>query len=180
LRWRLPGYKALDEDIAMHRSTVRLPCIALLVGAALAAAAAPFPRSDSIKTELERLAGTWRPTSLQGPEGEGSLEDLKKEDYRLIFKGSRLTIATKDDVTEAVITIDPAKRPMTIDIVIQRKDKIKQTKYLGIYKLDKDTLTICHNVDSSPRPESFRFTSKEANRFLTGLMVLKREIPRKK
>jgi uncharacterized protein (TIGR03067 family) len=137
-------------------------------------------QADLVKTELERLSGTWRPTSVQAPEGEGSLEDFKKQDYRLVFQGSKVTIATKDQVTAAVISIDPARKPKTIDIVIQEEEKIKQTKYLGIYKLDKDTLTICHNVDYCPRPESFKFNSKQANRFLTCLMVLKREVPRKK
>jgi uncharacterized protein (TIGR03067 family) len=140
----------------------------------------PKAQADLVRKELEDLQGTWTVVSVKAPEGEEGLDELKKRNYRLTFKGNRLTIKTEDDVTEAIITLDPSKQPKTIDIVTQREEKIKETKYLGIYKLDEHTLTLCHNIDYFPRPTAFEYTNKQANRSATGLMVLKREVRGKK
>ena len=90
----------------------------------------------AVKKEKELLAGVWKITSFESQQG-------KKED----FEGATLELKTdgKAEFTKggeakpATYTINPAAKPKEIDLKPEGKDEAMR----GIYRLEKDTLTIC-------------------------------------
>ncbi len=59
-------------------------------------------------------------------------------------------------------TIDPTKDPKTLDFI----SSDKTLRELGIYKLEKDKLTLCQNLrdNDSTRPEQFSSTPENGFR----------------
>jgi uncharacterized protein (TIGR03067 family) len=126
----------------------------------------------SAKKELEKLQGEWTMVSLEtlGRKTAGSSVSR----YKLTIKGNRWMVsagrvARKDDTrqrtTNTTFKIDPTKK--TLDLIHDTNGR-KLTS-LGIYKLEGDTLTLCH-APAPKRPKEFK-TTKEAGI----LVVWKRE-----
>lgn len=102
-------------------------------------------KQDAVKEELKRLEGTW---AIESVEREGK-KDTDKDQW--IFKEGKL--ATKSGITKRIspigpISIDPTKKPKTIDIVIEVLNKKKMP---GIYELKDDTLRICYGGTERPK-----------------------------
>ena len=53
------------------------------------------------------------------------------------------------------VVLDPTKEPKTID-VIPDGGRNRGERILGIYRLERDTLTICMAAPGSPRPSEFK------------------------
>jgi uncharacterized protein (TIGR03067 family) len=116
------------------------------------------------KKEQKKLEGAWTLVELIGG------KEKKDEKMKAVFKGDKLTMMHDGQVTEAKYTVDPGKKPATMDVRID-KDGEKET-FLCIYQVDGDMLKICHfegDKSTKERPEKF-VSNKD-----TMLAVLKRE-----
>jgi uncharacterized protein (TIGR03067 family) len=120
----------------------------LVVGICLAAYATAAEEKDAVKKDLELLQGEWL---MLMPDGSGKvISDSKrvcKENETTVAFGGRLAMKAK-------FTIDPAKKPKTIDYELLEGDD-KGKKRLGIYELDGDTVKFCFGPTGGPRPNDF-------------------------
>jgi uncharacterized protein (TIGR03067 family) len=112
---------------------------ALLAGLSLAFAPAPFPRAVKPEREddLKKLQGAW----------------VRDGDKCLIqVTGQRVQFPSKSDAW--VIRLDAKTTPRRIDFVHHQD---KKNIFLGIYRIEGDTLTYCvrHSADEKTRPKEF-------------------------
>ena len=128
---------------------VRLLGVLLVAGAALAVAA--DDKKDDAKDELKKFEGTWVLVSSERDGEKAPAEELKKVMPKAVVKGDKVTLSVGDKtVMEAEFTIDPTKKPKTIDSTATTgPDKGKKT--LGIYEIDGDTFKICYNEKERPK-----------------------------
>jgi len=127
--------------------------------------------------DLKKLQGNWR---LVYQQIDGN--KIPDEQAARMFKG-RMTFK-RDKVVYAAdlpgfyfedsYSIDPAKRPHTIDLKIERARDREDlgSSYLGIYILRGDDLLICWNEQG--RPDEFSAAAGTGNT----LVVLKRARPK--
>lgn len=117
----------------------------------------------AVKKEKELLKGTWKITTFETQQG-------KKDDFEgatMEFKADGNAEFTKGGETkQATYKINPAGKPKEIDIKPEGKDEAM----LGIYRLEKDTLTICI-VENPNTGRPNEFAAKDAYVVVT----LKRE-----
>jgi uncharacterized protein (TIGR03067 family) len=123
----------------------------LLVSGVVAAVAAG-QKDDAVKEEMARLEGSYSCVSLETGNEKGDPARIKK--LKLVVKDKMWTVYIDDTVsTSAKFTIDPTKKPKTIDMTgTMGGDKGK--KYLGIYELKGDELKLCIG-DTKSRPKTF-------------------------
>ena len=124
---------------------------------------------DAAKKDTAQLQGEWSMVS-----GEIDAQPLPAE----YLKGSRRV--NKDDETTVTIagrvfmkarfTIDPTKKPKTIDYTVS-EGQTKGKTQLGIYEIDGDTVKFCYSAPGKDRPTDF--TTKEGSGRV--LSVWKRE-----
>jgi uncharacterized protein (TIGR03067 family) len=143
----------------------RLFGVMLLAGAALAVGA-DDKKDDAVKEELKKMEGTWLLVSGES-NGEMMPAEMVKT-IKAVLKGDKLSIHFGDNmVFEGTMTVDPSKKPKTMDTVTTTdKDK----KGLAIYELDGDNFKICVG-NKGERPKEF--TGKKGSD--CALYVYKRE-----
>jgi uncharacterized protein (TIGR03067 family) len=109
-------------------------------------------KDDAVREEMAKLEGTYSCVSTEQGSEKGAPEQLKK--LKLMVKDKRWTVYISDRVsTSATFTIDPTKKPKTIDLTgTMGGDKGK--KYLGIYELNGTELKLCIG-DTKTRPKVF-------------------------
>jgi uncharacterized protein (TIGR03067 family) len=116
-------------------------------------------KEDALTKEMEKLQGEW---SMVSGERDGQVlpEDRVKSGKR-VLKGDRITVTVAGQVfLKAKITIDPTKKPKTIDYTITDGPN-KGKMQLGIYELDGDMVKFCSSPPEGERPTEF--TSKEGS-----------------
>ena len=120
----------------------------LFIVASVAAASVRAEDKDAIKKDLERLQGEW---SMLMPDGSGkTIPDSKR-----VCKGDETTVTFGGQLMmKAKFTIDPSKKPKTIDYEILDGDG-KGKKRLGIYELESDTVKFCFGTPGGERPKDF-------------------------
>ena len=141
---------------------------AFLILAAWFSVAAEDLTKDVLDKELARFEGTWKVISL---EVEGmKLSDKSLKAARLIIKGKDFTM--KDDFAtyRGHFSIDPSKKPKTIDMKFTEGPEKGNTSY-GIYELDGDDFKLCLTISGKNRPTEFAAKPKSGH----GFEVLKRE-----
>jgi uncharacterized protein (TIGR03067 family) len=116
--------------------------------------------NEATKKDIAQLQGEWLMVSGTA-DGFPIPPDMIPNSKR-VCKGDELTaIVGGQLVMKAKITIDPSKKPKTIDYdVIDGPTKGK--KHLGIYELDGDTLKSCFGAPGAERPTDF--TSKPGDK----------------
>jgi uncharacterized protein (TIGR03067 family) len=139
-------------------------CVGLLSSFLLIAAAqepCPTP-GDTTKADTKSMQGNWKVEKIE----TGGTADASKVGTQMTIKDDVLTI--KDGKRDEVATfkLDGKKKPKEITISPKRDN----TGVAGIYKLEKDTLTICFAKGGGPRPKSF--TTKDTK---NTVIVFKRE-----
>ncbi len=130
-------------------------CVVLAAGLLLAA--------DDPKKEAEKFAGTW---GVVAAERDGKPNDEIKND-KLIIAGDKITIKTARGDEDATFTVDPAKKPKSIDVKPSKENVTIQ----GIYEIEGDNLKICFAGPGGERPADF--TTKAGSKRM--LITLKRE-----
>lgn len=122
----------------------------------LTLAAIPLARPEDnkpVEKDMARLQGEW---SLVSGTADGfPIPESMLPDSKRVCKGDELTATVGGQlVLKARITIDPSRRPKTIDYdVIDGPTKGK--KHLGIYELDGDVFKSCFGAPGAGRPTSF-------------------------
>ncbi|HWO02292.1 MAG TPA: TIGR03067 domain-containing protein [Blastocatellia bacterium] len=126
------------------------PLIALF---SVALIAAGKPTQEDVSAELKKLQGTWRlvdefDDGIRTPAGEAGKD-------KLIFEVTGKWKVESDGkvVGEGTATLDPTKRPKTIDYVLT-VGAAAGTKFVAIYELDGDSFRHC-GVLKGNRPTEF-------------------------
>jgi uncharacterized protein (TIGR03067 family) len=146
----------------MLATTWRIVGVVLLAGATAGAAApsrvADQPRTDAVRKEMKKFAGTWAVVAVESNGRKGAEEDLKP--LRYVFDAGGKWKLRRDDETiaEGTYEVDPTKKPRTIDfkIVSTVSERDKGATSLGIYEIEGDTLKVCRDwPGEGKRPSDF-------------------------
>ena len=117
------------------------------------------PIDGALSKELQRFQGSWQATSIQSNDDPpASVDDLKHT--LLVVAGDRFTLKGKEFTIAGKLTIDPAKTPKTIDVVLDGKEGEKPVKLLGIYRIDGETRRSCFAMPEKERPAAFPVSPK--------------------
>jgi RNA polymerase sigma factor (sigma-70 family) len=117
------------------------------------------PHQPPVKTDKEVLQGTWKLVETHKHGKQVAAKDIPINPHRLLIDGSKVeTKLTKGGGDRGEFELNTAATPkeITITWLIQ---------WRGIYKLDKDRLTICFNPENGIRPDEFR-TAADSGRVL--------------
>ena len=128
--------------------TKTIPCICLAMILFTAAA-----RSQDAVEEHKLLQGTWMPTAAEvseNPFGEATLKIMK-----LVVEGDKYAVTVGISVDLGTVRIDPAAKPMTMDIISTDGPNRGKT-FLAIYELNGDTLRVCYDLTGKVRPTEFK------------------------
>jgi uncharacterized protein (TIGR03067 family) len=119
-----------------------------------------------IEIARQELTGGWQAVSYALDGQKASDEDMKK--IKLVFDpAGKATALNEGKVFIASATkIDPAKKPMTIDMTYTEGDLKGQTA-LGIYKIEDDLLTICRSAPNKARPTEFSSEAGSGNTLMS-------------
>ena len=138
----------------------------LVVAFAAAAVADDDGAKKAAADEMKKFAGTWAPVAVE-VNGMKLDEEMIKE-LRYVFKedGTWKLTAGDNTVADGTFTVDPTKKPKTIDYKIvnsfQEEDKGKTS--LGIYELDGDKLKVCRCMPAkAKRPDAFAAPADSMN-----------------
>ncbi|MCI0700416.1 MAG: TIGR03067 domain-containing protein [Planctomycetia bacterium] len=107
--------------------------------------------NEAAKKELKQLEGDWVIVSVAT---EGKERELPKQAQQAVtIKGTKFSHETFGD--GEVTALDTSTSPKLIDFVMRRKPESGFTNE-GIYKIEKDTLTIVVYIgEDKKRPASF-------------------------
>ena len=151
----------------MNRSAWQWWLVALILCAGVA--------HGSVPQAGQPLAGTWEAVEYKAMGQAMPAETTKNT--RLVIAGNKFTITVvQGDAREFTFKLDPTKKPATIDLTALNgpyKDKVAK----GIYRLEKDTLTLCLPAkagDRDQRPSEFT-SDKESGTLLITLKKLAKD-----
>ena len=143
-----------------------------LIGlAAVAISPAWAEENEAVKKDMAQLQGEW--LMVSGSADGQPMPDQMLKQMKRICKGDETTTTMAGQIFfKAKITIDPSKKPKTIDY--QTTDGFtKGQKQLGIYEVDGDTFKASFGKPGAERPADL--TSKAGDG--RTLSVWKREKP---
>src|SRR5262249_24127642 len=127
----------------------------LLAGAAaLSLGFAPTPRRASNEAELRRLQGTWEQVVLRL---DGEDIPVVRGDTTASISGKRLRFAFRGKViSEWEVLLHAGSNPKVLDLRASDGATIP-----GIYRLDRDRLTVCYraHIGTGKRPAGFKSDS---------------------
>ena len=129
---------------------------ACILGFCLAALA--FADKDDVdKKDREAMQGDWACESLTR-DGMKLEDDDAQALFRTVKDDTYVVSRFRTKAGSGTFTLDASKSPKEIDIV---PDGPKKVVVKGIYKIEKDVLTICHAAPGAERPTAF--ASKEGS-----------------
>jgi uncharacterized protein (TIGR03067 family) len=122
--------------------------MALLVLVVVAALVGSAPKADDAKV----LEGEWVSKTYENNSGRQGAEGV----WKLVVKDGKMGMANGSDPPqpEAPMTFDSTRSPKQFDVAWKSWGTRKGQQY--IYKLEGDTLTICHAQPDQPRPTEFK------------------------
>jgi len=127
----------------MRRSAVLL--VLFVVGLVTAG-----PREDPVKKELRLFQGSWQALSAIRLDGKPLAADQLKT-TTIAIEGNKFTLRTRDDKITGTFSIDPTKKPKTMDGDFTFNGGTSG-KFVGIYEIDGDRRRSCINVAGTNRP----------------------------
>jgi uncharacterized protein (TIGR03067 family) len=124
--------------------------------AAVILSSARAEENEAVKKDMAQLQGEWSMVSGSA-DGQPMPDEMRKQMKRVCRGDEATTTMAGQLYIKAKITIDPSKKPKTIDY--QMTDGFtKGKKQLGIYEVDGDTFSSCFGKPGAERPTEF--TSK--------------------
>jgi uncharacterized protein (TIGR03067 family) len=143
--------------------------VAVLI--ALAVPVLVWADDKAIRAELEALSGMWAAVG-----GEAKGREITKDElpFQWTFEaGGKAVFADRKQGSEShyTYTIDSSKNPKVIDITYEGPvAALKGTRQFGIYKLEKDKLTLClTSPKSTEKDRPKQFSTKEGRVLLMRL-----------
>lgn len=117
-------------------------------------------RDDAaVKKEMALLDGDWSMVSGEAS-GQALPAEAVKSGKRVAKDGETSITINGNVLFKAKFTIDPTKKPKTIDYAMT-DGPTKGKTHLGIYELDGDTVKFCFAAPGNERPTDF--TAKEGS-----------------
>jgi uncharacterized protein (TIGR03067 family) len=114
---------------------------------------------DAVKKEMAQLEGEW--SMVSGEANGAAMPDASVKTGKRVAKDGETTITIGGKVyLKANFTIDPTKKPKTIDYTMT-EGPTKGKTHLGIYEIDGDTVKFCFAAPGGDRPTDF--TAKEGS-----------------
>ena len=149
--------------------TIRIALLISLAAAAISSAWAE--ENEAVKKDLAQLHGEW--SMVSGSADGQPMPDLLLKQMKRVCKGDEATITMGGQIyIKAKITIDPSKKPKTIDY--QMTDGFtKGKKQLGIYEVEGESFKSCFGKPGAERPTDFTSQPGDGRT----LSVWKREKP---
>jgi uncharacterized protein (TIGR03067 family) len=115
--------------------------------------------AQEAKKEMAQLEGEW--TMVSGERDGQPVPDEMRKTAKRVVKDGETTVEIGGQVfMKAKFTIDPAKKPKTIDYTLTGGPNDGK-KVLGIYELDGDTVKFCFALPDKDRPTEM--TAKEGS-----------------
>lgn len=112
--------------------------------------------TQAIKTDMAQLQGRW--SMVSGTADGYPIPANMLTNYSRVCHDDEITAMVGERlVIKAKITIDPSKKPKTIDYQVI-DGPTKGRKHLGIYEVEGDTFKSCFGAPDAERPADF--TSK--------------------
>jgi uncharacterized protein (TIGR03067 family) len=138
----------------MTRFALTLAAVAVLVGFAPA-------QDDAAKKAVKELQGSYTLKSAK-MFGEAAPAEFLKQVKEFVIKDNQIVVVKADGKEDpAEFKLDPGAKPASIDM-IPSKDKTGEKPKLGVYKLEKDELTIVFSMDDdSKRPTDLKGDGKD-------------------
>jgi uncharacterized protein (TIGR03067 family) len=128
------------------RSTGLVLALALLLGAAL-------PPKDDAQNDLDQLQGSWTMVLLFINGDEVAADQVKTG--ALVVDGGEYRPKLGANAADTTIKVDSSKTPKAIDFTHTTGPQ-KGTTLKGIYKIERDELTICRGLtEGEDRPTEF-------------------------
>jgi uncharacterized protein (TIGR03067 family) len=132
-------------------------------GLALAFAPAPFPKPDPSKAELKRLQGTWVQTLCT--RGGTPVAVASQGELTVVIAGDRMTYnAAGGGGSEWVITLDARTKHRIMDLT--GVGRSAGNNFLGVYRLQGDTLTLCSRLATPPTTRPANLTDRQPGDWL--------------
>ena len=147
---------------------IRAAALVLIAGLSLTAGDGNQEPRDM---DYAKFEGTWQVVSLEVDGMKIPQETIKNS--KLIIKSKEFTMKENIATYKGTFSIDPSKKPKTIDIKFTEGPEKGNTS-LGIYEIDGDDLKLCLSVTAKERPTEFTAKPKSGH----GFEVLKREKPK--
>jgi uncharacterized protein (TIGR03067 family) len=109
---------------------------------------------DAAKKEVAKLEGEW--SMVSGEIGGQAMPDAMVKTGKRVCKGDETTTTFGGRLfMKATFTVDPSKKPMTIDYKMTEGTTKGKTQ-LGIYEWDGDTVRFCFSAPGKERPTDFK------------------------
>lgn len=109
---------------------------------------------EAIQRDRKEIAGTWRIIELEINGNKAKEEDAKKLTVVNQADGTWTLLSDGEKVSKGTSTIDPSKKPKTIDFTPTEGSSVGNT-YPGIYELGERTRRMCFAPPDKPRPTEF-------------------------
>jgi uncharacterized protein (TIGR03067 family) len=114
--------------------------------------AAPVPKADPVQEAKQNFQGEWKLTWILKEGRPVTKEELMNA--KGVVKGDRMTVTLGDDSETGTFTLDPKADPAALDFTLDGEDRAPVV-VKGIYRLDKDKLTLCFASPGEDRPKEF-------------------------
>ena len=100
------------------------------------------------KTDKDFIQGAWRCVTF---EKQGKVNKGPFIGEKWVFKDKDVIVYHKDEIRgQGTFVLDPEKKPKTITITGTGGD-IRGMTVLGIYRIEKNTLTLCNGFEVRPK-----------------------------
>jgi uncharacterized protein (TIGR03067 family) len=121
-------------------------------------------------SDWERLQGTWRAVLVEEDGRARPAGEVQAE--RVIVYGDRYSLRLRGHTFRGVVTrIEPGQAPRAIDFLCTEGPGAAGKRFLGIYLLEGDELTVCLAPPGRPRPTEFAGSRESGH----ALHLLRRE-----